>query len=66
MHSQLTHIMTQQHHADLLRAAERRRLVAEARPPRLTRRPAAALTRLRGRVASAVVSAAAGTTRNAL
>ena len=63
MHSQLTHIIAQQHQADLVQTAARERLVAEATAQHSGRRPAAGLNRFRGRITATVVQAAARPSR---
>lgn len=55
MCSHLNHTIVQQRHAELVRAAERERLLADPKTPRPRRQPTAVLNRIRGRLTSAGV-----------
>jgi hypothetical protein len=60
MYSQLNYTIARQHHAELIRAAERRRLFGGIKSQRPRRQPTAVLNRIRGRITSAGALATPG------
>ena len=60
MYSQLTYTIAKQHQAELIQAADRARLVAEARTGRPESHPSSTFTRFRGRITSVLAQGTAG------
>jgi hypothetical protein len=65
MHDQLTYIIAKQHHAELVRNAERARLIADAKRDARRGSPRQGLRSFRGRVTAAVVHRTASAARDA-
>lgn len=66
MHSQLIHLAVQQRQADLMKAAEHERLIAQIPPRGSRRRSATALSRFAGEIMSVLAQSTPRTVRRTL
>jgi hypothetical protein len=65
MHSQFNYIIAKQRHAELVKNAERARLIADAKTRRPKGQPTTALRSFRGRITAAVVHRTPSAARDA-